>query len=406
MDNRITYKIKKQSLIVFLLFIIYPLASLPFLIMAMLRREKYGFILFGLFMGLFGLLVPPTGDFYRYTQDAYIIKDLNWNDFLLFSSLKFDFLLIYLSYGLSYLNLNFDLSRFIYNSISYILLGLLYLKLVNSNKNIQKKDWILLAIFITFVFSTFIFRFFFSMILFLYGSYNIIFYKKKTGWFFVILSVLNHVTYIIFLVGLILSQFNIFHLKKQVILILCCLSFIIDSSIMVFLMNYMPINIINRFMVYLDGYWAGDFLNDHSIKYKIMLLIGSGVVYSSIIIYYFIYNTLDKNKTKLSNYILLIVVLTTPFVTINGRFLEVFFYNFKILFLRYYQNNHLYKKCKYILLFMTIIATLSGLWANRRQWSLGDGHIILHSSFPSIITHTYSRDWINSHIYEDGDFVN
>lgn len=407
MAFNISFRIKKNTFVNILLFFVYPLGSLPFLIKAMIRREKYAFILFGIFMGLIGILVPPTGDFYRYTEDAQIIKDLNWQDFLIYASLKFDFLLIFLSYLLTHLDINFDVSRFIYNSISYILLGLLYLKIVNTNKYISKKDnWILLLIFMPFAISTFLFRFFFSEILFLYGSYEIIFFKKKKGWLFVILSIFSHITYIIFFVGLILWKFKILNFNRKFVLILCLSAVLINSDIMIKLLNFLPIDMMNHFMVYLDGYWAGDFLQDHSFRYQLMMMLNSAVVYSGIIIYYYIYNFISKKNIGLANYMLLIVVLTTPFVTINGRFMEVFFINFKTLFLKYYNiNNKIFQRTKYILLCLVIVSTFSSVWSFRKQIALGDFEKLLYSSFPSLISQTYTQSWINTHVFDDGGFV-
>lgn len=399
-------RIKKNLLFTFVLFIIYPLGSLPFIIHAMIHRKKYGFIFFGLFMGLIGVLIPPTGDFYRYTEDAQIIKNFSWDDFFLFASLKFDFFLAYLSYFITHLNINFDFSRFIYNSIGYILWGLMYLKLINSNKQISKKENIVfLAIFIPVTLTTFLFRFFFSMILFLYGSYEIILYKNKKGWIYVIFSVFSHASFVIFFIGLILSQFKFLIINRNYILVLCLMALCLDSNVMIYLLNYLPLDFVNHFMEYLDGKWAGDFLEEHSLKYRIMLFMGNSIAYATILIYYFIYNKMNKEKLALSNYILFTVVLSIPFVTINGRFLIVFLYNFKIIFMQVYRNDRLFRKCRDILLILAVLSTLTGLWSVRREWNLGDGSILLFSSFPTIISHTYSEKWISEHVYQNGDFV-
>lgn len=402
-DNK-PLRFNTNQFLVVILFIVYPLAAVPFIFSAMLNRKKYGFILYGFFMGLLGMLLPPTGDFYRYTKDFFLIERMDWQQFVIFVSLKLNVLLPYISFIISKFGLNFDFTRFLYDSTSYILLGLLYLKILKSNQNIKKKDWMLLIIFIGFGFVTFLFRFFFAMVLFLYGAYQIIYFNKRSGWIFMILSILSHLTFIIFVFGFVMSRFNLFNLKKQFVLVLCIVSLFIDASAITYLLNFLPIEMVDHYMNYIDGKWAGDFLEDHSLKYRLMLLFGSGIIYCSVVIYYLLYKKFIGKERSLSNYILIMVAISSPFVTINGRFLIVFFYNFKMLFLKYYENNKFFRKCKYILLILVISSIVSDLWSNRRQWNLGDGQMIFYSSCPTILMHSYTERWIDQRVSGDGDF--
>lgn len=122
---------RKNILIVF--FILFPLYTLPWIVQGMMRLEKWAFVLWAFFMGLVGILYPPVGDIYQYTKDFYIYEGCSWEFFLELLSLKFDFLLPLLSYFIGLIGWNFDISRFIYNFLSYLILGTIFLDIVRNN---------------------------------------------------------------------------------------------------------------------------------------------------------------------------------------------------------------------------------------------------------------------------------
>ncbi len=397
--------ISKQGLITLILFIVYPLLSLPFIIQGMFKYQKWAFILFSCFMGLVGLLFPPTGDFYRYTQDALFIKNLSWDEFLVYSFVKFDYFLVYLSYVLTHLGVNFDISRFIYNTIGYLLLSKIFLELLEYNKEIKKKyRCIFFGLFICISLNMFLYRFFFSMILFLYGSYQIIIFHRKTGALFLMWAVLNHLSFIIFVIGFIGQRLGLFRFNRYIIAILCFIACFLDSNVVKNLFQILPVQYIDRYMIYLDGYWAGDYLEDHSLRYRIMLIVSSFITYSSILIYYLIYDKINKEKKALTNYILLLVAFMSPFATIVGRFLTVLSLSIKIIFMYSFKDNSLFRKCAYVLFYLTLLDDGMGIWSCRKELIMSDSNILLYGSFPSIITHSYSEDWLNRNVFEDGDF--
>ncbi len=351
------------------------------------------------------MLYPPTGDFYRYTREYIYIKDFNWEQFKDFLFIKQECLLPYISYLFGRLNIPFDYSRFIYNFIAYYLLGRIYVDAVNGNGHYTKRNSIyFLGMFMSFSLSLYLFRFFFSMVLYAYGAYNIVYRRKKYGWIFVILSVLNHFSFIAFLVILILTKLFCFKFKRWIVVSLCILAFVINSDLLISLFAFMPVDIVNRYSTYLDGYYAGAYLEDHSIRYRILMALSSAITYAAAIIYIITYDRKSIKNGSIVNGILLLTTLSSPFSTIAYRFATVLLLFIKIQFLNAFNGTR--KQCKYLLiLFMlTMLSNIMGLWSSRREIIISDLSLICYASTPQILMHTYSEQWINKNVYEDGDF--
>ncbi len=401
----LSIKVSKQAGITFLLFMVYPLLSLPLILKGMLDNKKWGYFFFACFMGLLGMLYPPTGDFYRYTRDYIYIKDFNWEQFQNFLLIKQDCLLPYISYFFSRLNIPFDYSRFLYNFIAYYLLGLIYTDEINRNCYYIKRNSIyFLGMFMSVSLSLYLFRFFFSMILYAFGTYNIIYKGKKWGWIFVILSVFNHFSFFIFLAILILTKLCRFKFRKWIVILLCVLTFTISSDVLISLFTFMPTDIVNHYSTYLDGYYAGDYLKDHSIRYRISVLLSSAITYAAVIIYVITYNKKSVKSGSIVNGVLLATLLSSPFSTIAYRFATVLLLFIKIHFLNTFNGTR--KQCRYLLILflLTMLFNITDLWSSRRQICVSDLSLICYASAPQILMHTYSEQWINQNVYENGDF--
>ena len=398
-------KVSKQAGITFLLFMVYPLLSLPLILKGMLDNKKWGFFFFACFMGMIGMLYPPTGDFYRYTEEYIYIKDFNWEQFKDFILIKQECLLPSISYLFSRLNVPFDYSRFIYNFIAYYLLGLIYIDEINKNVHYIKRNSIyFLGMFISFSLSLYLFRFFFSMILYAYGTYNIVYKRKKQGWIFVILSILNHFSFIVFLVILILTKLLHFKFRKWIVVLMCILAFTISSDLLINLFTFMPADIVNRYSIYLDGYYAGTYLEDHSLRYRILMALSSAITYAAAIIYIITYDKKSIKNGSIVNGVLLVTTLSSPFSAIAYRFATVLLLFIKIQFLNAFNRTR--KQCKYLLILflLTMLSNIMGLWSSRREISISDLSLICYASTPQILMHTYSEQWINKNVYENGDF--
>ena len=398
-------KISYNCLLGWLGMIISPILSLPFAIVGMIGLKKWGFVLWAFFMGLLGILYPPTGDIYRYYIDFKTISHISGSDFLLFLSFRFDYLLSIIEYILSRLGIPFDFYKFIYNFICYYILGILYLKIIyhyGNKASINLRIIVLLTI-ITFSISNFLFRFDFSKILFIYGCYLIFFDNNKKGWLYLIISCLNHLSMTVLLVFIILAKLKFFSFSKKILIAICICCLLLDAQLATSLLSFLPINIVDRYAVYLDGYWAKDFIQDHSILFRLQRYSSIAFTYILMLIYIMIY---DKKHIKYENFVnalILVTCISSPFITVFYRFSSVLFLAVKFYFLRTFNFTKRSFNYLYIIMSLTILLNFMNLWSSRRQLSISEIYNIVLPA-PCILSFSYTDDWISNNVFENGDF--
>ena len=271
------FKVSREAFLTVFIFFCFPLCSVPLIIRGMWKQEKWAFVLWACFMGLVGILIPPTGDFYRYTMDYELYKGLEWGDFLLYAGLKNELMLPLISYGISALGLNFDLTRFLYNFLGYYLLGLLYLDIVRNNVHLQNRRVALYALgfFISLNLATYCYRYFLSAVFFVYGAYQVVYKGHKSGWWLVGLAIFNHFSYLAQALILLFQQMRFFRFGRKTVIFLIAFSFLVDASFVTKLFSSLPFDFVSYYMVYLDGKWAGDYLEEHSWRYRLNIMIGN-----------------------------------------------------------------------------------------------------------------------------------
>ena len=399
--------ISKNLGITSIIFLVLPLYSVPFILYGMWKQEKWAFVLWACFMGLVGILIPPTGDFYRYTMDYELYKGLDWGDFFLLAGLKNELMLPLISYGISELGLYFDLSRFLYNFLGYFLLGFLYVGIVRNNPNLQDKKIALYALgfFVSISLATFCYRYFLSAIFFVFGAYRIVYKKRKNGWWFVALAIFNHFSFLIQAIVLLFQQLNFFRFGRKMVIFFILVSFLIDASFVTRLFDMLPFDFVSHYMAYLDGNWAGDFLEEHSLRYKIVMFIGNSIHYVCMLIYIILYNRSLPKYNSLVNSMLFLTFLSTPFVTINGRFLAVMIYFVKVYFLEIFDGSRQMLKYLKVMFWLVMISNLMGMWGFRRQFAISDFPMMFYSSSFQILAHTYDANWIDDNVSEDGNLL-
>lgn len=400
------YCFSKSATLTSFFFCIFPLYTLPWVIRGMIRQEKYAFVLWAIFMGLLGILYPPVGDLYRYTQDYYIYKDCDWNLFVKLLTLRFDFLLSFLSYFIGKLGLNFDFTRFLFNFSAFYLIGNIYLDICKNNKQLRNNTKIgvyIVFFFIAFSFSTYLYRFFFSMILFVYGGYQIVYKRKKSGWIYVFLSIINHFAFIVFLVTLVLQQLRFFRFKRWIVLMFILIALFLNNTIVAYLFSMLPLEIVNRYSAYIDGNWAKDFLEDHSWKFRLMLILNSVIIYVGCIVYVLSYKRGKSAHLSFTNSILVLAFLTLPFVVIHGRFLIVLLFAIKIYFLSVYDGSRIMKFYLKCMFWCVMLGNVMGVWSDRRPLAISEYSRVLYSTSFQILTFSYSEHWIDKNITPEGD---
>lgn len=402
-----SFLISKDFWLASFVFFVLPLYSIPLLLYGMWKQENWAFILWACFMGLVGILIPPTGDFYRYTMDYELYKGLEWGDFLLLASLKNELMLPLISYGISELGLHFDLSRFLYNFLGYLLLGLLYLDIVRANLNLRNKNVALYALgfFVSLSLSTFCFRYFLSAIFFVYGAYRIVYHERKSGWWFVALAIFNHFSFLVQAIVLLFQQLHFFRFGRKTVIFLILFSFLIDASFLTKLFSILPFDFVSHYMAYLDGKWAGDFLEEHSLRYKINMFVGNSIQYVCMLVYIILYYRSVPKYNSLVNSMLFLTFLSTPFVTINGRFIIVMTYFVKIHLLKIFDGEKQMLRYLKIMFWLVMLSNIMGIWSIRRQIAISDFSMMLYSSSFQILSHTYNWNWIEENVSGDGDLL-
>lgn len=400
--------IRKKNVVLLVSFLFFPLYTIPWIIQGMIRLERGAFVFWACFMGLIGILYPPVGDVYQYTKDFYLYKDCSWDYFLELLSFKFDYLLPFLSYFIGLIGWHFDITRFIYNFFSYLILGVIFLDIVKNNHFLRENKKVLiyaLGTFITFSFITYLWRFGFSSALFVYGCYLLVYKSKRIGWIYVVLSVLNHVSFLLFVVILLLQQLGFFKFHKWVVAILCLCSLFLDGSILSSFLPYLPTDIVNRFGSYIDGYYATDYFADHSWKYQLQVFLSSSITYVAVIAYILTYKERKDKRVSLTNAIFLIACLSLPFDTMRLRFLAVLLLFIKMCYLVKYDGEK--KKLCYlkIMFFFVMLGNVVNIWGARRQIDVSDYELLFYYTTPQIILHTYSAQWIERNVTSEGDIV-
>lgn len=399
----------KLALISWVLVLLLPLFSLPLVLVRMYRLEKGGYIQFAFIMGLVGILYPPSGDLYRYYKDFNLYQGLSWDTFLLYALVNFDYILSFLSYFLSVLNLNFDLTRFIYNFIGYLLLGKLFLNITEDNKELRD-DKVRGKVFIVFMvisLSNFLFRSGLSLVLFVYGAYHIIYRKERKYWIFVVLSVLNHFTFLVFAILLLLSKSIKLRFNRPILWMLFILIFVsplfIDESILGFLP--LPEAMFYRYHDYVDGYAANEIAKDFSLKYMIWQNFEKFVAY--ILLFFFIknYKLGSLREKSFINTIYLLCVVTSPFYIMYGRFISVFSQILKVFFLSHFVKVPKMSKQLSLLLVVIIMLDIMNLYGNWRQISISDMPMLAYKTSFQIIGHTYSSGWVDKNISSVGEII-
>lgn len=380
-----------------------------FIVEGMLKRKQWAFTLGAIFMGLLGILWVPSGDLYRYTEDFYLYyKDCDWNALIRLIQFKVELFLPLLSYLLGKLGIPFDISRLIYAFISYYLMGKMLLSICQNNEKIIGKVYLYAIItFIPLAFIGFLYRYNLSSVLVGYGFYLSFFLNKKVkGWVYISLACVNHLSFVIFALLALMVQLRAFHCKRKTFLILAVSVFVIVNSFTTLFLDLVPMSgIFLKYVEYLSGYWAGEYLQDKSIKAMIMLYLSYSIIYVGIGIYWLYYNECDRKYTPIVNAVIILVLIVSPFSTIYARFLMIVLFMVKLYFLFIYRNYG--KQLNYLKIFCwcSIISTLLSVWTFRREMSCSEEYRILYANVYQIVTFSYTETWIDENVDSNGRLI-
>ncbi|MCG6191226.1 EpsG family protein [Maribellus maritimus] len=359
----------KINLPVIGLFIIYPLISLPFLLIEVINKKKYAVVLLSFFMAALGyILIPTITDDLTKHYDDFSKLTTDWGSFKFLLIQNTDFVLTLFQFFIKVFNLSPQLIPFLSVFIGYFLKFLILFQFVKiyeakNERKIPKTIWILL---IAFTFLTISFRNFalnirmpVALTLQMYGLFVLYFKKEKSGLIYMALGTLTHFMTIIFILFiLILKYFN----RKNLFRILFIISFgfnFIPQSIIV--KPIQQINISNEQFIkkqqgYTEGFYYKNFMEEMSFKGKVSRYIGLSFTYLI-----FLYLLIFKRNSKLRNFVYLCAILTNFFYSMPMFFarysyaLQFFFY---VLFLFESGSTFFYSKKGLLMLKLLTLYTI------------------------------------------------
>lgn len=371
----------------------------------MYKSQRWSFVAFALFMGYIGVLIPPTGDLYRYQMDYYMYDGLSFSQFLIHASLNFDYLLSFISYFIGKIGLNFDITRFLYNSVTYLLLGNIYLDILNNNDYLKyNKRYRIFALIIFFALNltSYCLRFGFSCVLFSYGIYKAIRGDSKKGYIFMVLSVINHFSFLLLFIAFLFRSLRFLRFERSVVIFLCLLAFLVNSDVVISLFQKLPFNaIVEHYSYYLDGYWASDYVEDITFRAKVLMALTNSINYILILVYLLKYDK-NSNWSPFINIVIILILIVSPFGTIKARYLFFVSHIIKIYLLISFTRIKSYANVLNIVVLSVIFTFFMNLWAVRRQLDVSDMHQLFSSTSYGILTHTYDYSWVYSNVNSDG----
>ena len=431
-----------------ILFFTWPLISLPFILYGVYNQKKYAYILLSLFTGLLSIYYPPFGDQYRYWIDYHNVLDNNL-DFvlslperlsapaelfapkaliapgkLLNSRLSIMTLLEMLFKSM---DANIEIMRFVIVSLCcMICLGISYdvCRQAPADENKAYRFLLFLAFFFSFPFFSICegYRQGCGMCLILW-AFHTVFFKRKYVWgtFLILMGIWFHPMYLFSLFIFILTPF-LKNNNKRPWFLPCVAVFLLLSGEILFSYVFPYISLpseLESMNTYFapDGKWKLGRVSDWSLKHKVVDQIK---IISFALYILFFYRTscevqLEKagekklfcqQKSCIWLYLFsLWFFLFIKFHTISNRlFLSIFLL---VSFYLYYMGLYkVRKKMAYACLFLAFSSffLMNLFFRVAPGLKQGDFGSYIISSFHGMITHTYDDKFIETHIYEDGDF--
>ena len=241
----------------------------------------------------------------------------------------------------------------------------------------------------------------------MYGAYLVVFRENKKGWIFVVLSVFNHFSFLIFAVSLLVFKVFHIHFSRKFIIFIGVTAALLSGDLFmdIFKMLPLPTDIVEHYSYYLDGYYAKDWQDELTWKEQLANMISSCIMYIMVLVYILLYSDENKKVTILTNSLMLLSFITLPFTVINGRFMGVMAYSIKVFYLNNFKNIKLFNKTLNMLFVLSVVSILMGFWNCRRQLSISRESQLVYTPSLLILTNTYDMKWIISNIDDEGGFL-
>ena len=394
-----------------LIFIIYPILSFPFILIGILKRERWAYLLGAILMGYIGMLYPPAGDMYRYAEDFNLYKELDWEYFWIFMALKFDYFLPLLSWILGKLGAYPESTRFLFVACSYYLLLDLYHDITLSNKDMTRRTRVYsLILLVPLTFSIYLFRMGFAQVVLVYGIYWFLMKNRKKGLFFIIFAVFIHVSYMPFIFIAIASRYKIFNFSSNVFCYLCfLLIFIESSSLGVTLLRSLPFS--ESLLVHLEEYISGSQSENLSSQFTVRQLIAKyffNIVYYITLYQYYVFYKLNPQPLKIKRFVnifIIVIIMSSSVPILHARLLDVLKVFLILSSLCFMNNSFRMQRLLRIVVVFTIINILFSFWQIRFFLKFSRIDVLFTSSSVQLIDFHYTDKWVSKNIDEEGHLI-
>ena len=394
---------RKYLALPILLFILCPILSLPFIFYYISKRKYEAMTLLSLFMALCSILWPPTGDLYRHNMMYYEFQKMSIDQFIVFISMQFDFILYLISFSFAKLGLPFEYIRAILVFVVYQMTFWTFRDCLRQNPNLDKSYMLFFLLFflsVLFFVITQGLRYGFAIYLFAFGAYLYLIDKNSIGLFCMILSIFVHYSLIPYLLLLLFVKFvaNVSSFKIVILSAICIFTF--SSSIGESIINVLPIgDELNRtLLIYTSGYYSGEFLDDHSLFYQLSRILTSVMVYP--LIYFVVRNDIEGEMHKYAKWLVVLIAIyyaisSTLFMRISQFFIPIGLCIFVLLY------SSKFKRYSLLVLLCGILSFVSQIYTFRREATISREYMLFCPVAVSLSSE-YTYDWIMDNVYEDG----
>lgn len=402
-----------NPLLLCILFVIYPLGALPFILEKISWKRRYAYTLFSLFMGICAVLYAPSGDLYRHTKVYFLCQDWGWKEFAGMILLKMDIFLLYLTYVCAKLGIHFEIVRFLFVFVSYECAFWIFRDVVKQNKVLQENRYYYILGFLLFFMSVIFFtitqglRYGLGVYIMGVGLYKLFQKRRKGGWIWVCMAGLIHFSFWALLIPVVLFRLRVVRLNKWVVLIITLVLILFSNEFLQVLISLLPLSefIKQHLLQYVTGYWAEDFYQDHSFLFRISRILSYWAIYPLLFFFLVSYRKTDSLYRNFLLFMILVLGISAPFGDIFPRFSYLLILLFLAdLFLRFRPVLSKIRILNVIFCFV-MLSFLANIYSSKRQLGISREYKLLYSSFPVLLWNTYSEDWINKNISEDGNII-
>jgi hypothetical protein len=397
----------KQSILLFFVFIIYPLGAIPLILIEIYNKKYYAYSYLAVFMGLLAFLWTPSGDLSRIQEDFDFIRSIEFLD--LFNIISLDYVYNIILFVFGRLNLDFAHVRFIICIISYLLFFKIIKKIIRDNSYISSSKLNSFLVFLTFFFllrfTGFLtgVRFTFAFSIFLYGFFNVFYDTSRKGWYFMFAGALVHFSFWILIFVILLQKLFKFKFNRLSIFLFIFLALFFSIYIVSVIISILPIDESLKFHLenYTTGFFALDEYKTKSFLFKVSRFLSYFLIYPA----FFFVLIKKKNIYIYSIFILMIIVLSLSFNmnSIYGRYAFISVFLFIIpFFVNYNKANMGFFRVFFI---CSVITYLASIQTVKRELFAGMQYKILYSPLPLIMMSEYDKKWINNNIEENGSMT-